>query len=637
MKDTLSTLVPAALTVLFALGAGFHTAAYSSVWWVWLVLGLVVAVRGSTPLWAPFGDLLPQGLWPLVWAAAVASSVASDVPRAGSVGLTLAPLLVLAAGAVPSGDLRRRAVAGLNGALILLSSYALVELALRSAVDGLPQRAALPLGHHNLLALFLLPLVVLAFAEWRGSGTRLACAAWIVGTLALLASFSLSGIFGTLVGVAVVLYRTRGEEGSREGSARLLAGLLSACALAFLFAPRVGSILLGSDASAGARATYAKASWTGFLERPLLGHGPGAAGWLLPRFMTPRLGVNPAGEVVSDPHSLPLLVLFELGLLGALLFAGACGLLFARLLRSSETGALAGFAAFFAMASVSGWFGTPAVWMPLLLVLGTAVEPAERPGNGLSTSLAVLLCAALLWSPALAHRAFDRAVRPDTSDEAALAAMARSVALDPDFPLYRFWLGRWSGEVEELEPAVVEAQALFALDLAVRDAPGALPALRSACRIDPLAPWSQLLLSSREEGLRAVLLAARAVALDPRLLAWTEFDEANLREILASLESDLRLPPGWRESLLADGDRLLALPAEAPANPSVVAEVRMDESAEISVSLFAFRRRAMSDVVVEIALDARRLELIETPSVVTVAREVEAGFLDSALCSAPLE
>lgn len=662
MKDTFSTLLPAALTVLFAFGAGFYTAALSSVWWAWLALGLAVSLFGRTSPWRPFGALVPPVLWGPFWLTLVISCAQSPVSRAGWVGVVLAPLLMLVPGLMRSAEHgtehraehpvedRTRTCSGLLVALLTVSVYSLVELGVRVVAApelALDARASMPLGHHNLLALFLLPLLMLALVELvktrelrtTRAARRLCATSLLAGSAALLATGSLAGLVGFGVGLAVVVLRTAAPGDTEDRFPRSYPWVAGALLLlaSVSAAPRVLDLLGGEDSSANARAVYARAAWDGLLERPFFGHGPGSAGWLLPRFVRPELGVNPAGEIVSDPHSFVLLALFETGLVGAALAALLVGTLGVRLLgepREKATAALAALCAFAVMASASGWFVTPAVWIPLLLVVGTVVEVDRETQRARFARWGwVALCAVLLWSPARAHRAFDRAVSPATPDASALDELRRSVDLDPSFPLYRFWWGRWTDVTPDLDEVLLESQAVFALDRAerlLRQGHESLSSLRSACRTDPLAAWAPLLLSSQESGLRSTLLAARAVALDPRLLAWVELDPRQREAVVRTLERDTRLPSGWRAALVADGRALPAVPSQTP---SVTAQLWMDDEGSTSLSLFAFRRRPVPDVLVELTLDQHAVESIRTPPLAAVASEVSPGFLDPDSCS----
>ncbi|MCG8458116.1 MAG: O-antigen ligase family protein, partial [Holophagales bacterium] len=263
---------------------------------------------------------------------------ASPVPRAGSTALLLAP----AYGLVPLGVslcwLRPRArlwgaralsaVAGLLGAWALISWQVL-------GTDG----ASLPLGHHNPLALCLVALLPAALLSGvrppaRGLWALLGGLSGILVLGAILATRSLAGAAALAAVALVALVRGRG---SGAGTARggpisgngtgaglrpafrwpLATALLGG--LAWLAWPRLQAILEGGDASVNARITYWRAAWRGFLERPMLGWGPGSSHWTLAEHLRPVPGVNPPGQVVAEPHNLPLMLLYELGLLGTVL------------------------------------------------------------------------------------------------------------------------------------------------------------------------------------------------------------------------------------------------------------------------------------------------------------------------------
>src|SRR5262249_18976205 len=168
------------------------------------------------------GRLLPAALW----IARAASARASPLPPAGGFALVLLPPSLALPGAVAAGwpaeRARRvglRALSGVVGGVALLS---FAGIALRHTV-----RASLPLGHHNLLAawlLILLPIAILPARErggWRGLGW----ASGVVGATAVLASRSFLGIVGLAIeGLALASLGGKGRRGRWAGIARL--GLL---------------------------------------------------------------------------------------------------------------------------------------------------------------------------------------------------------------------------------------------------------------------------------------------------------------------------------------------------------------------------------------------------------------------------
>src|SRR6185436_1483563 len=275
------------------------------------------------------GRWLPVALWG--WAAV--SAAASPVPRAAYVGLLLLPAFFSLPGAVArcwSEEASRRE--GLRAVSVVVAGVDLWALLDRFLL-GSP-RAAMPLGHHNPLALWLATLLPLAVLPARESGPWrvLGVAAGLLAVLAVLASRSLMGTVAVgVAGLLALLFSPlplAGEgPGVRAGRGRAISVLvvLAALALLALQGPRLLRILQGQDPSARARAAYYEAGIEGFLARPLLGQGPGAAAWTASLFLDPAPGVNPWGETVGELHSLPLQLAYELGAPGFLLALATAG------------------------------------------------------------------------------------------------------------------------------------------------------------------------------------------------------------------------------------------------------------------------------------------------------------------------
>jgi len=310
----------------------------------------------------------------------------------------------------------RRASSGILLAIFVVSVWSLIDPFFEDSAE-LSLQAAMPLGHHNLLALWLVLLIPAAWvAAWMHTGdstlfsfrsgdAALARAVLVTALIALLATRSLSGWIGLVVG-GLALFQAKRWRGALErdraptkSSARALA-VLVAVALVAASVPRWSSVLSGRDASSQARARYAAAAIDGFLEEPMLGWGPGTSAWTLHESFRPTLGVNPAGEILSDPHSLPLDLLYELGIGGGIALALWSGVLVrgALLLRrlgeasggerwlvADRAGAWAGLMGFSAAALASGWFDVVALVPAILLTVGRLLRPplAEELGSEL--------------------------------------------------------------------------------------------------------------------------------------------------------------------------------------------------------------------------------------------------------------
>src|SRR5258708_20750862 len=195
------------------------------------------------------GQLLPAALW----IAAAASLWASPVPRAGRVAVLLLPVF-LALPAAMARCWRREAERrwGLRALAVVVAGVALWSL-----VDwwflGSP-RPAMPLGHHNLLAawlVILLPLAVLSAREpgpWRLAGL----AAGSFALLAILASRSLAGFVALALMAGSGFARPAGGAQRRWG-----AGLLAlALRVSVIQLPRPLRLAGGQGPSARARPAH---------------------------------------------------------------------------------------------------------------------------------------------------------------------------------------------------------------------------------------------------------------------------------------------------------------------------------------------------------------------------------------------
>jgi hypothetical protein len=286
--------------------------------------------RGGSPWWPPLLGAL--------WLCVLLSWIQSPVGRAGeAVVLFLLPAAWAAAGIgrlLDSDSADRMALAGCAVVGVAASAWALAMQPLHE--QG---RAALPIGHHNQLALVLVAILPPAvLGAWRAAGpdrrrlrqgATLFVGAVLVWTLA--ATGSMSGLAALVVqalaAAAWILWRSRGRRLLVPLGAllALAAGLALATAWAGsrLDVPgpigRLGAVLRLEDPSLLARRTYAEAAVSGFAERPLVGWGPGSTSWTLANHWRPAPGVHPPGEVVTDAHSLLAQAPYELGVAGSVL------------------------------------------------------------------------------------------------------------------------------------------------------------------------------------------------------------------------------------------------------------------------------------------------------------------------------
>jgi O-antigen ligase len=616
-------LLPALLLALFGAWCGtfaWGASAPASAAAVVLLLGTLAGIgapwRDPLRLGAA-GRLLPAALW----IAAAASAWASPVPRAGRVAILMLPAFL----GLPAAMARcwRRETDrrwGLRALALVVAGVALWSL-----VDwwflGSP-RPAMPLGHHNLLAawlVILLPLAVLPAREpgpWRLAGL----AAGSFALLAILASRSLAG-FAALALVAGIGFAGRASERQRRWWAVLLA---LALLVSFLQLPRLLRIASGQDPSARARAAYLEAGWKGFAARPMLGWGPGSAAWTAAAFLDPVPGVNPRGEAVGELHSLPVQLAYELGLTGLLLAFAVPALFFLRRMSERQEGrdpALLAAGLLGLSAGAIAALGSGALVVTALPVAAVVAAGAALAGSGRGKArpespwpvrayAALALLALIPLERAQWH--YDRAAAADIANVANLspraeAELVEAMRLDPDFPLYptrlAMLLNRRAG-----------ANPLAAAELALRGAskgravpslwmiagilgysaqrPWAGEALEKACRLDPLnpiSPFYQML--NKPGGPEAAAYGAHALLAEPRLAAaifWQRHPPL-LGRTLKAIETWPGVDAGWKQAVIA-AVAATAAPGLKPA-PVESLPLALDTAEAETLSLPVFRRR----------------------------------------------
>ena len=603
---------PALLLALFSGYAGTFVGGATAAGAIFGHLALGLAVLGFAGRSGAVVDPLGLGsagrFLPIaLWISALASLFASPVPRAGRAGIVVALLIVLLVPVVARAFVadRERATAAVSVVVALVAAYALVGW-----LAGGSARPSLPLGHHGLLAwwlVLLLPLASLvAVSSPEGRAARwkigLGIGAALLGILALVASRSAAGLAAVAVegGVATFWVRDRRTR-------RVL--LFVALFLALALAPRAWAILAGRDPSAAARQVYLKAGLAGWAARPLLGWGPGATPWTIAPDLVPIPGANPPGEAVGDLHALPLTIGYELGGAGLIL---ALGLAFAfgrerdrderaapdPLRRAGLLGLLGGGVG----ALASGAWSVSAIPVAALVAAGAALAPTSArsapPSRGtVWLSRGLTLAALLLLLPLdLAHWSYDRAIGTDRAGS--IAALDAAIATDPTFPLYRARRAayRARGPEVDAENALRAAREagdvaplwLLAGELGV-DAhrPWSGAALDRACRAAPfdgLAPW--LRLQAEPAPVDAVSVATRALLAEPRLLQAIDGPgwEAIRRSAVARIERLSGVEPGWRRALVLAA-------AREPMNEGPISFLTYGaETPDGSFSLHWFRR-----------------------------------------------
>jgi hypothetical protein len=626
------------------------------------LLGVLAWV--GTPWRDPLG-LGAGGRWlpHLLWIATAASAAVSTVPRAGIVGVLLLPAFLGLPGAVARcwrGERGRRVgLRALAGVVAAVSLWALIDRFLLGA-----PRAAMPLGHHNLLAACLVPLLPLALlpVRERGVGRFLGIAAGGLGVVAVVASGSLTGAAG--VGVAALVVAGEAVRVRRRGWLWIIPITAILALLLTLQAPRLLRLLRGEDTSARARAVYFEAGREGFLARPLLGQGPGSVPWTASLFLDPAPGVNNWGEAVGELHSLPVQIAYELGSCGLLLALGLAGLFAARRLGEMRTvsdlggvgdvglvraalGGLAGGAV-----ALLGTAALPVLALPLSLAI---VAGAALAGRGWETleagSLAVargyVAVAALALAPLLAaHALYERALAAEVAGRRVVARerLAEAVRLDPAFPLYRMRLALLQETGEPARRAAAEMARRAAEDGhgilvlwtvagilgQVADRPWAPAALQAACSLDPLSPlppWFGMLADPAAAA--APRRGAHAVLADPRLAAavlWAEHPTL-LPRVLGEVERWPGIDPVWRRTLL----ETVPSPLGAAGGREWLA-LSIDVDPRESVSLFTFHRRPWPAQWPVVALGSLALDHLRSAPATSLPDTPEAAF-DPSVCT----
>ena len=609
-------VLPPLLLALF--GAWCGTFAWGPSWQASLAAALALL---GTLVWIgpPWQDPLRLGTtgrlipWAL-WIAAAASTWASPVPRAGWVALILLPAFLTLPGAVERCWRRERDRRwGLRVlALVVagISLWALIDwLALGSP------RPAMPLGHHNLLAawlVILLPLAALPAREagaWRFAGL----AAGGLAVVAVVASRSLAGC----AALAVAALLAFGFRAGRARQRRAWLALLAAALLVSLVQlPRVLRIVSGADPSAQARGAYLAAGVQGFAARPLPGWGPGSVPRTAAAFLAPVPRVNPWGESVGDLHSLPVQLGYELGATGLLMVAGLAVLFFVRRIAEREEGrdpalllgGLLGLGSGAVAALGSGALAVTALPLAAAVAAGAALAGSGR-GKARSSRLPVRIYAlaalAALAPLELARWHYDRGRLADEAHRPVEAEgeLAAAMRLDPQFPLYPMRLALLRDRTPEGKGAATrlalraarEGGATPSLWLVAgilgysAQAPWASSALEKACFLDPFSPFPPFyaVLADRTDP-EAPGRGAQALLNQPRLAAavfWESHPEM-LARALTIVRGWPEVDEGWKQAFLT-----AVPPPGSLSGPTLRVGVQIDTEDQELLSLSAFRRR----------------------------------------------
>jgi hypothetical protein len=489
----------------------------------------------------------------------------------------------------------------------------------------------MPLGHHNLLAgwLVLLWPLSLPAALRPGVGRWPALAALALTATALLGTGSLMALLALAVQLVLVSWWWRPSRIWLLGSAVVTALLL---------APRAVGVLFGTDLSATARGVYWHAGWRGVIDRPLLGWGPGSVPWTVGDHVWSVSGVSPPSEIIGDLHSLPLHLLYELGVVG-LGLSGVLVIWFLvrrieeraaaadeRLLRASLVALLGGavFTLGNAPLAVSALPAAAALVAGAALASGATASVDHRPGKlaAVTVTAYVLLATLFLIPLDRAHLHYQRATTA-SDDTSALREVTRAREIDPTFPLYRVRSALLQAPLQgpsieiarEARLAAEQAPGVAPFWLAAgtlgwkADEPWAPEALERAWRIDRLSGLVAFhLMRARAHRPEAIALGTHALLTEPRLAAAVYWEEQ---------------PELW-ESVIEEihtrtpkiGPSLAPLVRERPTPPEsdesvVLLALTLDEVPAVSFSLYAFRRSPWPATLARVPLRSSRLTLAD--------------------------
>ena len=601
-----------------------------------LLLGLVAwgAASDTDPL--RLGNRGRILLW-LFLGSVLASTLRSPFPRAGLTGTALLPAFLLLPSVVQrcwhEKGLRRQ---GSLSVCWVVAGLALGSLGIWLQTRELSMAAVGPFGNRLLLAGFFLPFLpwTLGLSLGRDRALRRSAAvAFCLSGLAILASRSILGAGGLLL-VALCGLILRGNHRLSRG---LVATFMSTLSVIVLWrSGRVSGLGLGTDTSWLARWTYWEGGVRGWMERPFFGWGLGSTPWTLGADLVPRPGINPSGEVVGDLHSVPLQLLRELGGIGAALGGGLVVVYLWRRWSDrrldegggtrSQRWALLGLLVAGGYLSVAVTLGSSAIWVGLAVLAGCAqlgerddgeeLLSEDRPPHWIWRAYAV--SAAICLAPSLLATAYyDAAIRASVCSERldgatqSIQLLHRAVALDPAMPLYRIRLAALKGDSEWTPSSRFAISQLWLVLASQRQGGERLQAIERASASDTVG-WGAPFLNVQEDpsNPQVGLWAARAVLLEPRLIASPLFDRRGLRTLAAGgVRNWPGVESGLREAL---SEELMLRSGSAEATGKLV--VLWDDPGEPSPSLHLFRRKPWPLEVLAITIDLDLAERINIPS-----------------------
>lgn len=568
-------------------------------------------------------------------------------PRA-ALWLGLAALPWLIAALWREAAARRPALAGLDLLVLSAALWALVSLGLTGSA-----RTTMPLGHHNLLAVWLvvmLPFSAVAAIEEGGRRRVLALAALFAGLAALFATRSLSGLLALAVEAALAFaFFPRLRWALTAGAGLALAAM----------APRLLALASGGDPSVAARRVYWEAGWRGILERPWLGWGPGSVPLTIGLHLEPVPGLNPPSEVVGELHNLPLELAYELGLPALALILVLAGFLVLRSRRGLSRfrqpalarAALLALAGAAVTALSVAWTAVPALTAAVALAAGAGLAAGANPPLPwataprrtpvLVTAVLVVPFIALTVQQLRAGLAYE-AARRAPSRVRMCAELARAWELLPRDPLLAAraaWCedGRVGSALArgaaERAPGIAMLWLASGVHTSAGEPQHSRLSLEHALALAPLAGEAPLYLALLEpdDALAAPCLA-RALLAEPRLAA--AIDLVQRPELLRRARDEILawegIEPGWRVAMA----EILERGADPGAKAAPFGIGR--ESALGGLSLWAFRRRPWPAEWFSIPVDAARFEEIRIPPASTLPGSARAAFPKQRCARSPL-
>ena len=282
-----------------------------------LTLSALVVFAASSVLWAASGGIVLAFTVRLVWWIAIALRVACDdvQPRLMAVAL-LCGLLLQAAIGIAQFGVQHQLGLSILGELPLDLAYPAISVV---SAGGPPLIRLYGLsGHPNVIGGFAAIALLLGMGLLRERRT-LWWAAWLIGLMALLLTFSRSAALGLLIGLAAFSLMRRPNRQRAIGL--IVSGGSVIGIFALLFAPfliaRVSGEVAIEQVSIDERVEQTALAWQLFSDHPLTGVGFGN----FTQYNPPAA----AGAPPQRAHNVPLLIASELGLPGLLLWLISVG------------------------------------------------------------------------------------------------------------------------------------------------------------------------------------------------------------------------------------------------------------------------------------------------------------------------